>query len=151
MAVLSDHHWAEREKGLRELRRVARHAVVFTFDPEWMDATWLLRDYLPQFRRLPGMTLAQIVAALGATQVQPVPIPHDCQDGFFHAYWRRPHAYLDPMVRAGISVFQRLEDREVEEFTLALASDLESGAWHERNAAILELDALECGYRLLTA
>ena len=26
-------------------------------------------------------------------------------DGFLYAYWRRPHAYLDPRIRAGSSSF----------------------------------------------
>jgi hypothetical protein len=33
---------------------------------------------------------------LGGGQEEVVPIPHDCLDGFFHAYWRRPEAYLAP-------------------------------------------------------
>ena len=32
MAVLSDHHWRDRQQGLRELRRVARQRVVL-FNP----------------------------------------------------------------------------------------------------------------------
>src|SRR6476660_4811599 len=32
MAVLSDHHWADRAGGLRELARVAARTVVLTFD-----------------------------------------------------------------------------------------------------------------------
>lgn len=35
--------------------------------------------------------------------VTPVPVPHDCTDGFFAAYRRRPASYLNPAVRAGIS------------------------------------------------
>ncbi len=35
--------------------------------------------------------------------MEPVPIPWDCADGFFEAYWRRPEAYLDESVRRGIS------------------------------------------------
>jgi SAM-dependent methyltransferase len=46
---------------------------------------------------------------LGGGRIEVVPIPHDCADGFFHAYWRRPEAYLDPEVRAGISVFALLD------------------------------------------
>ena len=34
-----------------------------------------------------------------------LPVPADCTDGFFAAYWRRPEAYLDPGVRATISTF----------------------------------------------
>ena len=32
-----------------------------------------------------------------------------------------------------------------------LAADLASGAWHERNAALLDLDELDGGYRLVVA
>jgi hypothetical protein len=35
-------------------------------------------------------------------------VPHDCVDGFYHAFWRRPHAYLDPAVRSNVSVFHLL-------------------------------------------
>ena len=42
-----------------------------------------------------------------------MPIPHDCRDGFLMAYWRRPEAYLDPAVRANISVFALLPAAEV--------------------------------------
>ena len=58
MAVLTDHHWPDRAAGLREMRRVARkRAVLFTFDPSFVDAFWLTRDYIPGFRDLPGMTI----------------------------------------------------------------------------------------------
>src|SRR5204863_152804 len=114
MAVLSDHHWADRARGLQEMRRVARRrAVVFTWDPARVEDAWLVRDFLPGFRRLPGMALQEIAAHVGATEVQVVPIPADCRDGFFHAYWARPAAYLDPVVRNNISVFARLDTAEV--------------------------------------
>ena len=41
----------------------------------------------------------------GPTTVTSVPVPHDCNDGFAAAFWRRPRAYLDPAVRAGMSLF----------------------------------------------
>jgi len=46
--------------------------------------------------------------------VYPLPIPHDCVDGFLGAYWRRPHAYLDAGVRSAISTFAKVPPREVE-------------------------------------
>ena len=81
----------------------------------------------------------------------PVPIPHDCRDGFLMAYWRRPEAYLDPEVRANISVFALLPPAEVAAMVASLRADLESGAWARRNAAVLELDELDFGYRVLVA
>ncbi|HEV2873963.1 MAG TPA: hypothetical protein VGW14_02345, partial [Thermoleophilaceae bacterium] len=80
-----------------------------------------------------------------------VPIPHDCTDGFFHAYWRRPEAYLDPRVRAGISVFARLTPEEVDDGLGRLSADLENGEWQRRNAALLGLEELDLGYRLVAA
>ncbi len=152
MAVLSDHHWSNRARGLREMRRVARSRVVlFTFDPSFVDHAWIVRDYLPEFKTLPGMSIEEVAAAVGATEIRAVPIPHDCRDGFFHAYWRRPEAYLDPVVRAGISVFSRFGDGVVDRFVGRLRDDLASGLWAERNAAIKDLDTLDLGYRLVIA
>jgi SAM-dependent methyltransferase len=151
MAVLSDHHWADRVGGLRELRRVARRAVVFSFDAALFDRGWIVRDYLPEFATLPGLTAAEIAGALGGARVEVVPIPSDCRDGFFHAFWRRPEAYLQEDVRRGISVFSRLEREAEERFVARLRADLESGAWHERNADVLARDELDLGYRLLVA
>jgi SAM-dependent methyltransferase len=150
MAVLTDHHWPERAAGLRELGRVARRrAVLFTFDPSFIDAFWLTRDYLPGFRSLPGMTIAEIASHFGATAIEPVPIAHDWRDGFMCAFWRRPEAYLDPVVRANISVFARLDPDEVAACVARLRADLESGAWAARNRDLLELDELDGGYRLM--
>ena len=148
MAVLSDHHWEDRAGGLRELRRVARRAVVLTWDRSAFADSWLVRDYMPHFAALAqeGMSIEEIAGHLGDARIEPVPIPHDCSDGFMHAYWRRPGAYLDPVVRANISVFAQLGEHDGIE---RLAEDLRSGAWHERNADILELDALDLGYRLV--
>jgi len=153
MAVLSDHHWGDRARGLREMRRVARmRAVLFTWDQARVDEGWLVRDFLPGFRRLPGgMPLSEIADHLGATEIEAVPIPADCRDGFLHAYWARPHAYLDPAVRRNISVFARLPAPEVDAAVARLGADLESGAWSARNADIVGEAEMDLGYRLLIA
>jgi SAM-dependent methyltransferase len=152
MAVLSDHHWQDRAGGLRELRRVARRrAVVFTWDTRFAEEFWLTREYLPAFKALPGMAIGDIARCLGGARIVPVPIPCDCRDGFYHAFWRRPEAYLDERVRAGISVFGRIDERETVDMVRRLRADLESGVWKERNARLLGLQAIDLGYRLLVA
>jgi SAM-dependent methyltransferase len=152
MAVLSDHHWPDRAAGLRELRRVARRrAVVFQCDLDaQVDAFWLVRDYLTMFRPA-SMTIGELAEHLGAQRIEPVPIPHDCRDGFLSAYWRRPRAYLDPRLRDGISVFRLLPADDVDVAIERLRADLESGEWARRNADILEREALDLGYRLVIA
>jgi ubiquinone/menaquinone biosynthesis C-methylase UbiE len=160
MAIISDHHWRDREAGLREMGRVARRRVLLlNVDPAMWDRFWLAAEYLPTAMRLvlpkyrqPGAWERELRELLGdRVEVTPVAIPHDCQDGFFGAYWRRPHAYLDERVRDGISVFARLDREEVESAIAALAADLDSGAWAKRHADLLELDAFDLGFRLVVA
>jgi hypothetical protein len=91
------------------------------------------------------------VGAVRATRVAAVPISADCRDGFYGAHWRRPEAYLDPVVRAGISVLARRDPSELEAGLSQLADDLCSGAWAERHADLLELDELDLGYRLMVS
>jgi SAM-dependent methyltransferase len=151
MAVLSDHHWADRIAGLRELRRVARRAIVVTFDSGLADAYWAVRDYFPQFHGLRGLPFDQVVDALGATHIELIPLPWDCTDGLFLAWWRRPEALLDPAVRANISVFHLMPPAAVEEGLTRLRTDLENGAWARTNADLLEREELDLGLRLLVA
>ena len=109
MAIISDHHWADRAAGLREMCRVARERVVIVnVDPS---------------------------------------TNHDF--GFMSAYWRRPDAYLDPAVRAAISVFQLLPEAEVREAVDRLRRDLEDGTWARRNADLLDREELDVGLRLV--
>ena len=151
LAVLTVHHWTDPARGLAELRRIARRQVIFTWDPTHLARFWFTRDYLPEAVALDAgfATLEATLALLGAATVEPIPVPHDCRDGFFAAYWRRPEAYLDPDVRAGISGFGILEENVVERALELLAEDLESGEWYRRNEQLLGLDELDLGYRLV--
>ncbi|MEA2406136.1 MAG: hypothetical protein QOE69_255 [Thermoleophilaceae bacterium] len=152
MAVLSDHHWSDHERGLAELRRVARRVVLFTWEPATAGDTWIVSEYFPCFEELipQGYRLEMTVERLGGgARIETVPIPHDCLDGFFHAYWRRPHAYLDPNVRAGVSVFALMDPGCRDRGLARLAADLRSGKWERRHADLLTHDELDCGYRLV--
>ncbi len=151
MAILTIHHWPDKEKGLQEMRRVTRGAVILlTFDPSHRGC-WLT-DYLPELvsldeSQMPAMS--DYKRWLGDVEIVPVPIPHDCTDGFLYAYWRRPAAYLDARIRAGASSFWAIENAT--QGINKLAEDLESGEWERRYADILALDAIDAGYRLVIA
>jgi SAM-dependent methyltransferase len=156
MAVLTLHHWDDVGRGLRELCRVSvQRRVVLTCDPQVFDREfWLVRDYLPDTSLVPWRRAASadvVAEALDADIVVPVKIPHDCTDGFFGAYWRRPAAYLDPAVRAAISGFALAEPRSYEVGLERLEADLRSGAWHRRYGDLLDQNAADLGYRLVVA
>ena len=152
MAVSTAHHWQHPIAGLREMRRVARRVVVFTFDASDPGQFWLTRDYLPEFADLHAgrPSLTEQARAIGA-RVEPVPIPWDCADGFFEAYWRRPEAYLDEKVRRGVSVWARVGPDAEQRAVRSLRDDLASGRWAERHRDLVDLDAAELGLRLLIA
>jgi SAM-dependent methyltransferase len=153
LAVLTIHHWPDLAAGFAEMRRVARRIVVLTWDPAMARSFWLSREYLPDeavewdIDRCPPLESVAELVGPGA-EVTPVPVPHDCTDGFFGAFWRRPEAYLDPVVRAGISNLAQFGDALTPAFN-RLAADLESGEWHRRNADLLGLDELDLGYRIV--
>jgi hypothetical protein len=150
MAILTVHHWTDKEKGLKEIRRVTRGPVVLlTYDPSYR-GFWLA-DYIPELvaldeAQMPRMT--DYEAWLGPIEISPVPIPHDCTDGFLSAYWRRPEAYLDPRITAAMSSFWAIDN--ISEGLRKLASDLDSGVWAQRYSELLNLDECDVGYRLVT-
>lgn len=149
MAVLTIHHWSDQPKGLAEMRRVTKGPIVLlTFDPDHR-GFWLL-DYIPELATLDDSQMPKLTdyeAWLGDVEISPVPVPHDCTDGFMAAYWRRPAAYLDAKIRAAISPFWALGD--ISEQLARLESDLSDGTWAERYADLLALEAYDAGYRLV--
>lgn len=155
LAVLTVHHWTDPQAGIAELRRVAPRQVVVTWDPLVVaESFWFTRDYLPEaLERERGLPTVDAVAAmLGPTSaVSVLEVPHDCRDGFFAAYWRRPGAYLDPQVRAAISACALTDADAVARAVEQLRRDLEDGAWRERYADLLDLVSIDVGYRLVRA
>ena len=150
MAVLTIHHWSDWRAGLREMARVSRRRVVlFTWDPQ-AESSWL-GDYFAHLlvddgRRFPSME--EIAEVLGQIDVATVPIPHDCTDGFMGAYWRRPHAYLDPGVRGAIS---SLATGVADDSLARLEEDLSTGAWIQKHGHVLQREEIDLGYRLVVA
>jgi hypothetical protein len=136
MALVTVHQWRDLSAGLRELRRVTRGPIiVLTFDGDALDLFWLAK-YAPQLisverRRYPA--IETIAHALGkSVEVQTVPIPIDCVDGFTEAYYARPEAFLDAEVRGSQSAwsFVPMEDQLL--FVKVLGNDLKSGTWDRK-------------------
>ncbi len=134
MALVTIHQWRDFDKGVSELRRVTRGPIiVLTFEGEALYRFWL-GNYSPELisaerRRYPA--IEKIARSLGgAVEVQTVPIPIDCVDGFTEAYYARPEAFLNPAVRASQSAWSFVSEQDQLRFVKTLDEDLKSGAWN---------------------
>jgi len=136
MTTFSVHQWPDPEAGLREMRRVARGpVVVLTCDPARVRDFWLYA-YAPavldtEARRYPSIP-AMTGALGGRAEVEQVPIPLDCVDGFNEAYYGRPERLLDAGARQACSAWSFVPPEAAEGYVEALRTDLESGAWDAR-------------------
>ena len=155
MAILTLQHWESVETGLRELVRVVRDRVVLvTMDVGVLGRLWIVRDYLPELlgthaARFPAVDRLQHL--LPNAQVEVLPVPRECEDGFMAALWARPHAFLDPAVRAATSPWHDLSADVVERALAQLQTDLDSGDWQRRYGHLLARTELDVGLRLITA
>lgn len=136
MAIITVHHWPDIKQGLQELRRVTREQIlIVTFDPDALHDFWNAA-YFPEViaverRRYPTMDF--LTAALGGNcDIQAIPVPIDCIDGFQEAYYARPEAFLDPAVRKAQSAWGYIPADEQEVIVQRLANDLQSGKWDEQ-------------------
>jgi SAM-dependent methyltransferase len=154
LGTLTVHHWSDVAAGLAELRRVSQRQVLVVYEPLVAHRFWLV-DYFPEVLDSPAETGAptpeDLAEHLDVLDVQTMWIPADCSDGVAAGYWRRPEAYLDPVVQRSTSILALLPDDVVASGTARLAADLADGTWHERHAELLAQDRADYGYRLVIA
>ncbi|HEY0028858.1 MAG TPA: class I SAM-dependent methyltransferase [Allosphingosinicella sp.] len=136
MATVTVHQWSDLEKGLAEMRRVTRGPVVLLVcDPAMMTHFWL-NEYVPEVRAIEASRfppIDRLAAALGGeVEVEPVPVPLNCRDGFNEAYYGRPEALLDSEARFACSSWSLVPKAAVDRFVRQLSRDLASGRWDER-------------------
>jgi len=157
MAILTVHHWDEdRERGVGEMRRVARGPVVIlTFDPEVSARMWLIADYLPEIAELDRRTCPtpETIAGWlgGEVDIQEVPIARDTPDWSLSSFWAHPDRVLDAQARKSTSGFARMPPEIVERVVEAVERDLHDGAWDARHGHLRELDEYDAGLRLLVS
>jgi SAM-dependent methyltransferase len=155
MAVLTLHHWdGERERGVRELRRVARGPVVIlTYDPEVSGAMWLMANYLTEVGELdraifpPPRQLADWLG--GDVHIEVVETPRDTPDWNLGSFWAHPERVLDPAARAATSGFARQPAEVVQRVVDAVARDLRTGAWDARYGHLRQAHSRDVGLRLI--
>ena len=157
MAILTIHHWDDdTERGVREMRRVARGPVVtLTFDPEVIARMWLVADYFPELAELDRRTCpapSTVARWLGGeVEIQDVPIARDTPDWMFGSFWAHPERVLDARARKSVSGFAGMPPDVVERVVKAVERDLENGNWDERHGHLRELEEYDAGLRLLVA
>ena len=154
-AFLTVHHWPDMKKGLQELRRVTRsQVIIMTFDPDALDKFWNA-EYFSEVidvekQRYPSIDF--LTDALGGNcEVQEIPVPLDCVDGFQEAYYGRPEAFLSKNVRKAQSAWGFIQEEEQERIIKRLAEDLQSGQWDSKYGYFRSQSEFTCALRLVIA
>ena len=115
IATLTLHHWADIEKGFKEIYRVLKYdsrAVIFTATPQQMKGYWL-NHYFPlmlaaaiaQMPSVNALTKAVMEAGCSIIGTEKYFVHDDLKDYFLYAGKNRPEIYLGGEVRKNISSF----------------------------------------------
>jgi len=157
MAILSLDHWDDdQERGVKEMRRVARGPVVIlTVDPKVSEQMWLIADYLPEVAELDRRTfptLEMLRRWLDASvAVQELLIHRQTPDWMLASFWAHPERVLDPQARNSTSGFARMPPRIVNRVVDAVERDLKNGIWEARHGSLRALDEYDAGLRLVVS
>jgi SAM-dependent methyltransferase len=153
MATFTVHQWADLEAGLAEMRRVTwGPVVILSCDPDALEGFWL-NAYAPEAiaieaRRYPS--ISSIDNGLGGgADVQAVPIPLNCLDGFSEAYYGRPERLLDTGARLANSAWSFLDPAVGQRFASDLARDLADGSWDASHGHLRTQPFFEGSLRLI--
>ncbi len=155
MAVLTIHHWDEaRERGVREMRRVALGPVVIvTVDAEVSGRMWLMADYLTEVGALDRQIFPRIEQLTewlgGRTQVDVIPVARESADWSLLSFWAHPERVLDRAARDATSGFARMSPDVVDRVVSDVDWDLRNGTWEARHGHLRTLDAFDAGLRLV--
>jgi SAM-dependent methyltransferase len=155
MAIFTVHHWLDRAKGLREMRRVTKGPVVImTFDSAAPTEFWMF-DYCPEMKVVEETRYGDIASITqhlpGKHQLVAIPVSLDCTDKFQVALYGRPEEFLNPEVRSAQSAWKFLPTGAEERFAQRLQTDLASGAWDYKYGHLRKQRTINCQLRLLVA
>lgn len=147
LVSLSIHHWKNLEEGFKEISRVLKSKgrfVLFTSLPE-QTANYWLRHFFPKMieqsaQALPSFSAikhALDLAQLRIVKEEKYEIQPDLQDKFLYCGKHNPELYFKEEIRAGISSFTALANKdEVAKGLAALRSAIDSGNIAEKRKDI---------------
>jgi ubiquinone/menaquinone biosynthesis C-methylase UbiE len=160
VSIMASHHFTSLTKSLTEMNRICPEGPIiwFTFDPREAHKPWIA-DYFPEIwadamRIFPPIN--ELVSLFAKTtgkraSAHVFNLPHDLDDKFLAAFWREPAAYLNEEVRQAMSGFAIADPRQVESGVKKLKDDLADGCWIQHYGHVLNLDAIDWGYRFIVA
>jgi hypothetical protein len=120
-------------------------------DPRFEAAIWQALPEIAEHDRQTFPSLDHLGAVLPDPQIETIPAPGDCSDGFCIALWSQPEAHLDPRVRQSSSIWHCLPEEVIDRGLGQLRRDLESGEWDRRYGHLRRQDSLDVGLRLVSA
>ncbi len=160
LCILASHHFSSLETAATEMARICSSGPIvwLTFDPRLAETPWL-RDYFTAiwdsaskvFPPMEDLSYLLENHTRRNVTVTPWPVPHDLQDCFMAAGWRKPEMYLDPEVRACMSAFALADPVSYGNGLSRLQHEIRNGEWKNKYGHLLEREVIDWGYRFLVA
>jgi ubiquinone/menaquinone biosynthesis C-methylase UbiE len=158
LCICAVHHFSDLVAVFQEVYRTLHQGkfVIFSGTADQMHNYWL-NHYFPeamaksiqQMPRIASITSALQSAGFSQVVLDPFFVTNTLKDMFLYSGKQRPHIYLDPRIRAGISTFAHLaSDAEILNGCRRLSEDIESGAV---NGVIAKYDNAGGDYMFIVA
>jgi SAM-dependent methyltransferase len=153
LAILTIHHWPSLEKGLAELKRVAKkRIVILTYDPTKLDIFWNA-EYFPDVIEVERKRYPELSRIAGIIGIAPkrtnIKVPLDCTDGFQEAFFGRPEYFLREEVRQSQSAWGFIQKELEMKYVEHLRRELEEGSWDKKHGIHRHMKEFEGAYRML--
>lgn len=153
------HHFSSIYEGIKESFRIIKNGgrlLIFTFDPSIAKQIWLF-DYWPELKKyednhyLELRKLKSIIERIFEEKVEEYvfKMPHDFQDIFSAAIWKRPYILFENEAREAMSLFSYCDYDYIKDGLKELKGDLISGKWEEKYCNLSENTSIDVGCRIL--
>lgn len=157
--IMAIHHFSDLKRSLKEIYRIVKtggRVLIFTVDPIVAKGAWFIdywsniATYIEKYH-MDISDLKNIVSDVFNNKADDYAyeFPHDFQDAFIYAYWKKPYELLRKEAQNAMTSFNYVGKHHANEGSMKLYNDLEAGAWNAKYSGLLDKSFCDCGCKFI--